>query len=232
MNIRYSVIIPTYNEAERIAALISQIRSLNVRAQIIISDANSPDGTARLATEAGAEVAQSSLGRGIQCRAGAEVANGDIFIFLHADSRLAADSFTTIDQFFSRADCQVARFRLAFDHPHWLLGFYAFFSRFDTLLTRFGDQGIVVRRSFYEQLGGIRPWPLLEDVDFFRRASAVTKIILLPTTIITSARKFLRTGVLRRQIKNASILLRYCFGTSPEDLYKIYYQKKDFLKPC
>ena len=33
----------------------------------------------------------------------------------------------------------------------------------------YGDSGIFVRRSVYEAVGGFRPIPLFEDLDFVRR---------------------------------------------------------------
>jgi len=224
MSLNYSVIIPTYNEAPRIPALIRQIQTLNPRAQIIVVDANSADQTALIAQKSGAETYLSPLGRGIQCAQGARKAHGDILIFLHADSLLAPDAFSVLDKFFSESDYQIARFRVLFDHPHWLMKFYAWCSQLNTVFTRFGDQGIVVRRSFYKRMDGFREWPLLEDVDFFRRANRLTKIQLLPTTITTSSRSFVKTGLIRRQFYNAIILMRYLLGVSPEKLFKLYYQ--------
>jgi len=223
MPFRYSVIIPTYQEAPRISYLIQQLRTLNPSAQIIVVDANSADETVRVAQTAGADVYLSAPGRGLQCARGARHANGEILLFVHADSQLAINAFTVMDAFFSNKDCQVARFRLAFDQPHWLLKFYAWCSGFDSIFTRFGDQGIIVRRSFYERIGGMREWPLMEDVDFFRRARALAKITLLPARITASARKFVKTGMVRRQIFNGYLLVRYLLGASPEKLFKLYY---------
>jgi Glycosyltransferases involved in cell wall biogenesis len=46
--VRVLVIVPTYNEAENIAALIREVRSLDIDPEILIIDDNSPDGTANI----------------------------------------------------------------------------------------------------------------------------------------------------------------------------------------
>ena len=45
------VIIPTYNESENIARIISRTRSAVPDAHVLIADDNSPDGTGKLADE-------------------------------------------------------------------------------------------------------------------------------------------------------------------------------------
>jgi len=46
--VRVLVIVPTYNEAENIAALIREVRNLDIDPEILIIDDNSPDGTANI----------------------------------------------------------------------------------------------------------------------------------------------------------------------------------------
>ena len=120
----------------------------------------------------------------------------------------------------------VACFRLRFDHPDWLLTTYAFFSRFESALTSFGDQGILVRRSFFAAIGGFPDWPLFEDVDLLSRARRRTRIKKLPVAVTTSAVRFLENGVLRQQLLNAGLMLRYSLGASPESLHRRYESRR------
>ncbi len=46
-----AVIIPTYNESDNIASLVEEIIGLEIGAQVIIVDDNSPDGTGHIADE-------------------------------------------------------------------------------------------------------------------------------------------------------------------------------------
>ncbi|MEO6049305.1 MAG: glycosyl transferase family 2, partial [Candidatus Kapaibacterium sp.] len=112
------------------------------------------------------------------------------------------------------------RLRLAGHHP--LYGIYSWFTRFDSIWTSFGDQGIVIRRGFYDRIGGFPEWPLLEDVQLLREARRVARIHSLPGEIITSARRFERVGIARQQLRNGGIILRYLLGASPESLARVY----------
>ena len=83
---RISVVIPTWREAAVIEQSVGT--GAAVGDEVIVADAHSPDGTAELAARAGARVVQAERGRGVQLDAGANAANGDVLLFLHADARL------------------------------------------------------------------------------------------------------------------------------------------------
>lgn len=127
-----------------------------------------------------------------------------------------------LNDFFSNPKVMIGTFRLRFDSDNWFLKLCGYFTRFDSLLTRFGDQGIVVRRSLFDELGGFPEWPLFEDVDFLRKARRKTKIYSFPLEVLTSARKFKKNGPIRQQIKNGILILKYLAGVTPEKLAKEY----------
>jgi hypothetical protein len=117
---------------------------------------------------------------------------------------------------------QAATYRLRFDANSRILALYAFFSRFDTIFTRFGDQGIVLRRGFYHALGGFPAWPLFEDVRLLQLARRHTRVYSLPATVTTSARRYLEHGVVRQQLQNLGCMLQYFAGVPPERLAEQY----------
>lgn len=84
-----SVVIPAKNEANSIAGVIARIRTVVQDAEIIIVDDGSTDGTAVLATRAGARVIchPRSLGNGAAVKSGARAARGEILVFLDADGQ-------------------------------------------------------------------------------------------------------------------------------------------------
>lgn len=217
-----SVIIPTLNEALGIAAAVAAVRARLPAAEIIVADGGSTDGTVAAAAGSGVGVVLASRGRGLQCRAGAEVATGDWLLFLHADTALPVTAAPLLAAFSKRNDTRIATFRLAFDEAGWFLRSCAWCSRIDSVLTRFGDQGIFVRRAFYDKLGGFPAWPLFEDVELLRRARRVTKVWSLPAVVTTSARRFRRRGPFRQQLQNAQLLARFLLGTPPEKLAATY----------
>ena len=79
-----------------------------------------------------------------------------------------------------------------------------------------------MRRDFYAQLGGFPPWPLFEDVELLRRARRITRVVSFPASVITSARRFERSGHLRQQYRNGWLLLRFLAGACPHRLAAEY----------
>lgn len=219
---RFTVIIPTLNEAFWIAGAIQRVRASIPGAHIIVADGGSTDATVTLARKAGAQIVRSSPGRGVQCNAGAAVAATEILVFLHADTRLPEDALTILSNAFANPLVKIGTFRLSFDEPNWILRCYASFTRFDSIFTRFGDQCIAVRHSFFHELGDFPDWPLFEDVDLLRRARRRSPIVSFPATVTTSSRRFSRIGLIRNQMINAWLVLQYLCGVSPDKLATQY----------
>lgn len=109
---RYSVIIPTLNEADQITTCIQAVRQLDPDVEVIVADGGSRDQTPALAQASGARVVAAPRGRGVQLNAGAAVASGDIFVFacrypitgtgIHAPYTHICRS--------TRADCEISAF--------------------------------------------------------------------------------------------------------------------------
>src|SRR5262245_39850091 len=121
---KFSVIIPTLNEAKFIQPTIQRIRDLNSSAQIIVADGESLDETVQLCQKAQLEVVFSKRGRGSQCNAGAAKASGDVFLFLHADTLLPQNTFEMLSDYFNNEQINIGTFRLSFDSPNPMLRFY------------------------------------------------------------------------------------------------------------
>jgi len=223
--LKFSVIIPALNEAQTISQAISSIRSIDSSTEIIVVDGGSTDNTVSIAEQMNVRVLSFQRGRGAQCNAGARISSGDILLFLHADTKLPHEAFEILEKFFRDPKIQIGTFRLRFDHAHWLLRFYASLTSIDSLFTRFGDQCIVVRKSFFETLGGFPDWRLFEDVQFLRVARHRTRIVSFPAKVITSSRRFVRFGMLQTQWMNVRLFVRYLLNTPPEKLAQIYYGK-------
>ena len=220
----YSIIIPTYNAKSYIGGCIAAIRQFDPASEIIIADGGSTDGTLESIRTLDVLVVSSEKGRGVQMNAGARRAAGDVLFFLHADTIVTKEVFPCLKLFFQDETVNAAKCSLEFDRKNWLLKFYARVARFDSLWTSFGDQGLAVRKKFFDETGGFPDWPLLEDVAFFRKARKRTKIFTLPVYVITSAERFVRNGFIRQQLFNLRILIKYLCGISPDRLAVQYEQ--------
>ncbi len=221
-----SVIIPTLDESEVLPACLASIRAHLGPVEVVAADGGSRDGTRAFAEATGAIVITAPRGRGVQCRAGAERSTGDWLLFLHADSVLQPEAAAAVEHFTGSPNAQIATFHLRFADGEFWLNAWARLLFFDSVFTRFGDQGILVRRSFYEEIGGFPPWPLFEDVSLLQRARARTKIHWLSAYVATSARRFRGRGLLRQKWLNAQLLLRYLSGASPDELAARYSREK------
>lgn len=218
----FSVIIPALNEDKYIRSCIRSIRAADGNVEIIVVDGGSVDGTSEIGLEEGAIVVGSARGRGTQMNRGAERASGEILVFLHADSLVAPDLFDVLREQFVAPKVKIGTCRLQFDVKHPLLQLYASCARIESVFTTFGDQCIVVRRSFFDVIGGFQDWPLFEDVDLLQRARRETRIFSFPTTVVTSARKFIENGIVRQQLRNARFLTLYLVGIAPNRLSAMY----------
>ena len=220
--ITFSVIIPTLNEEKLIGSCIRHLQQLDPHVEIIVTDGKSEDKTAQVATELGATVTRSERGRGYQCNAGAIRASADVLLFLHVDTRLPSGAFTQLRRFFRDDKVNIGVFRLALDNKHPLLSLYARCNRFDSVLTRFGDQVIVIRKSFFFNIDGFPNWPLYEDVRLLQKARKRTHIYLFPGTVLTSARRFVENGIVRQCCRDLWYMLNYLTGVSPSLLAEKY----------
>ena len=222
-----SIIIPTYNEAAGIGALMHHLRqagtATDAAVEIIVADSPGSDATATLARQAGARVvACPRKGRAAQLNQGAQQATGSILYFLHADS-LPPVGFLADIRGAVAAGYGCGCFRLAFDTPHWFLRAHAWFTRFDVEVARFGDQSLFVQRTIFEQAGGYREDLLLmEDQEITRRLKRLTRLRVLPGPIITSARKYRENGVFRLQAAFYLLMGLYYVGVAQPILLRVY----------
>ena len=216
-----TVVFPALNEAPGIAIAVKKAISALGGTRVVV-DGGSSDNTAALAASAGAEIISSARGRGLQLATGAELATTEWLLFLHADTWLPKNAATVVADFNRQPGAQITTFRLGFDRAGRFLRACCWFTRFDSVFTRFGDQGILIRRNFYHGLGGFPAWPLFEDVALLQRARRVARIWSLPAAVTTSARRFENRGHLSQQWLNARLLGRYLAGTHPKTLAAIY----------
>lgn len=162
-------------------------------------------------------------GRGNQMNAGAAVATGEWLLFLHADSRLPPAWLQEIRRA-AAGGCRAGCFRLGIAARGWRPRAWEWLVRLRVaLLTMpYGDQGLFVRRELFDALGGYRDIPLMEDVDFVRRARERTRIWKGRRPVLTSARRWEREGWFRRSARNLTLVSRYRLGADVRQLARAY----------
>ena len=218
---RISVIIPTLNEANHIGPLLSQLSAQDAF-ELIVCDGGSHDETVSIARSQGAMTLQSRPGRAVQLSTGAANATGEALFFLHADTVLPHDALAQIVRTLTKTPSASGSFCLAFAHNHPILRFYGACSRINSSWTTYGDQGLFMTRQTYDKIGGYRDLALLEDIDIQKRARRHGHFVKLPESLVTSPRRFLRDGIIKRQILNILIVCGYACGVSVAFLAKFY----------
>ena len=219
---RIAVLIPVLNEAGRIGVLLQSLSAMDF-AEIIVADGGSVDGTSGIvATFPGVRLVACERGRGTQIGAAAAVANCPILVIVHADSSLPALAPQLIRQTLDQPGIAAGCFRLVFEPSTPALSLYAWFTRFETRFTTFGDQCYFMRSQTFHAAGGTPSWPLLEDVELRRRLRAHGRFMKRPEPVVTSARRFTRHGVFSQQVRNALVLAGFACGVPVERLARLY----------
>jgi hypothetical protein len=164
-------------------------------------------------------------GRGSQLAAGADAASGNWLLFLHADCRLSAGWGDAVEEFLARPDAgsRVGYFGFALDDPNpaarRLERIVAWRCR--ALGLPYGDQGLLIARTLYDAVGGFAALPLMEDVDLVRRLGR-RRLVQLPATAVSSARRYRAGGYIRRPLRNLFCLSLYFAGVPPRRIARLY----------
>jgi rSAM/selenodomain-associated transferase 2 len=224
--LKLSVIIPTLNESGRIGPLVKYLKNelSGMPHEIIISDGGSDDNTIPEAESSGAVVTVSeSKGRACQMNHGAEHANGDIFYFLHADTKPPSDFYDQIANAI-QGGAVAGCFRLKFDISHPLLQLYGWFTRFEADLFRFGDQSLFVKKEVFVQVNGFdETLSIMEDQEIVRSIKNRTRnFVILKDSVVTSARKYKVNGIVFTQLVFTLIVILYYYGARQEVLAHFY----------
>ncbi len=213
-----SIVIPTLNAARFLPATLA---ALGDGHEIIVADSGSTDGTQDLA--AGARVLSGPPGRGAQIAAGVAAAGGSWVLLLHADTRLSPGwEAAAADHCRTRPDqAGYFRFRLDSGDPRARRLERAVAWRCRVLALPYGDQGLLISKALLEAVGGVRPLPLMEDVDLVHRLGR-RRLRLLDADAITSPARWERDGWYRRSGRNITLLGLWYAGLSPARIAKLY----------
>ena len=169
--------------------------------------------------------------RGGLMNIGAKKASGEILFFLHPDTIIPKNAFSSILKAFENKEgvgndkTVFGAFRVSFDHHHKFLAFVAWQTDLRMKITKniYGDQSLFVLKSVFEKIGGFKSMKLFEDVEICSRLREEGKAVFLREKVVTSARRFLRVGVYKQSLINTIVKTMYSFGVSDKKLSGIYH---------
>ncbi len=218
---KISVVIPTLNEESHLEKTLQSIIKQEGDYESYVVDGGSRDNTISIAKRY-TTVISSQRGRAMQMNTGAKACCGDILLFLHADTILPDNAFREIRKRMKDDTVAGGSFYIAFDADTFILRGVSFITRFNFRLFHFGDQGIFVRRSIFQTLNGYKEMPIMEDYDFYKRLGRQGKVILIRTPVISSARRFIKKGVIRQLLINKFVVLAYWAGVDIQTIKRFY----------
>lgn len=230
-----SVIIPVYKEANGISATLEALAGLAIPLshELIVVDGEPAQTTIRFLQNRadrfpGLRLLSSTGGRGPQMNAGARAAQGQLLLFLHADTRLSRAGMHALAERWEARTSGIfcGAFDLAIDDP---APWFRIIERTASFRSRcfrmpYGDQAIFISKILFERVGGFPAVPLMEDVGLMQqlRRQRIRPLFLRPPAL-TSARRWHSNGVFRTTLRNWILILRYLGGAAPEQLARIYY---------
>jgi rSAM/selenodomain-associated transferase 2 len=217
-----SVIIPTLNEESCLSDTLRRLRTQRPH-EIIVADGGSDDATCRMA--AGADrLVHGPRGRAEQMNLGAARATGDVLLFLHADCTLEAGALDEAERCLRRAEVAAGCFTMAVRAGGVLYRSIEACATARVRLTGlvYGDQGLFLRRSLFDRLGGFPRLRLMEDLFLSRRFRRQGRVVVASRRIFVSPRRWRQAGVLRQTLRNWTLTTLAAIGFHPDRLAGFY----------
>ena len=222
-----AVVVPTLDEIDRLPALLDDLlarEEADRPDEVLVVDGGSRDGTAQAARAHGVRVLEVGRGRGRQLAAGARATEADLLLFLHADAGLSAGALASVRRAFGAADLVAAGLHQRIDHGRRVYRWIEWCAdRKARAGWVYGDSGLAVRRSVYQEVGGFRDLPVFEDLDLSRRLRRRGRVDLVEGARITvSPRRWEADGPVRRTLKNWCLTAAFAAGVDPRRLARYY----------
>ena len=219
---KLSIVVPVLNEAAGISAALQSLSPMRARGtEVIVVDGGSRDGTTELAPPLADRVLASPHGRAVQMNAGANVAAGDILLFLHADTRLPENADKLVaralngSRVWGRFDVRFAAGALPLVAASMNLR-----SRLTGIAT--GDQAMFMTREAFARAGGFPEIALMEDVAISACLKHLSRPACLRAHVTTSPRRWQARGTLRTILMMWRLRLAFFLGADPKRLARAY----------
>ncbi len=219
-----SVIVPALDEAAMIRATLTPLQPLREAGhEVILVDGGSSDGTPRLASSL-ARVVEGPRGRARQMNAGAELARGNLLLFLHADTLLDEAALEALLALTGSAGPLWGRFDVRLSGEQPLLRVVESMMNLRSRLTGIatGDQAMFVSRGLFFEAGGFPEQPLMEDIALSARLRRHRRPLCLRQRVITSSRRWERNGILHTIGLMWWLRLAWWLGAEPSGLARRY----------
>jgi len=205
-----SVVIPTLNSAATLAATLESLIPAAVQGlvrEVVIVDGGSGDATLTIADGFGAVTIAGGPMRANRLTAGAQQARFSWLLFIDPDCVLDHGWDREVGQHISKIEDgdrppSAAVFRYGLDDIGFEPRATEMLARWSSAI--FGlshaEQGLLIPRTLYTEVGGFKPYPMLEDIDLTRRIGR-RRLMRLRATALTSAARHRQQGYINRAMR-------------------------------
>ena len=228
-----SVVVPVLNEAQRLPALLAQLQQASeLVGEVLVVDGGSGDASRSIAALAGAKLLRQSGGRGRQLAAGVAAARGCWLLLLHGDCSLPRGWDLALRRAIQQSEtltpkpngAQAYYFELAIGgrQPGLRLVELAVGLRSRWWQRPYGDQGLLLPAALLAAAGGVKPIPLMEDLDLVQRLRRHGRLVSLRLRLLVDGRRWRRLGIWGATLANARLRRAWRRGADPEELAQRY----------
>ena len=228
-----SVVVPVLNEAQRLPALLAQLQQASeLVGEVLVVDGGSGDASRSIAALAGAKLLRQSGGRGRQLAAGVAAARGCWLLLLHGDCSLPRGWDLALRRAIQQSETltpkpnweQAYYFELAIGgrQPGLRLVELAVGLRSRWWQRPYGDQGLLLPAALLAAAGGVKPIPLMEDLDLVQRLRRHGRLVSLRLRLSVDGRRWKRLGIWGATLANARLRRAWRRGADPEELAQRY----------
>jgi rSAM/selenodomain-associated transferase 2 len=218
-----TIIIPTLNEEANLGRLLSVIIGNGIeKDKVIVVDGGSKDATCSVADSFGVSRLTSPPSRAKQMNAGAKAAKTEWLYFVHADT-IPPKDWTDDLQYLANNNLEAGTYRSQFENGPLLLGLNAFFTRFNWIFVRGGDQSLFIQKSIFEELGGFpEKMVVMEEYPLIEKLYARGKFRLFSKCMIISSRKYKQRSWFRVSRANFVAFRMYKNGADTAEIKRKY----------
>ena len=166
----------------------------------------------------------AAQGRARQMNAGAAAAQGQVLLFLHADTRLPLGWQHEVERILALPGVAAGAFAFRLDQRPAGLRFIELSVTVRCALAGlpYGDQGLFLTRRLFQRAGGFPDLPIMEDCEMIRRLRLLGRVALSPAPAVTSARRWRQRGLLATTGLNLLVVGAFYLGFSPAFLRRLY----------
>ena len=219
-------VIPIYKSCEGFPRLLGELSGAVER--IVVTENQSTPEMFVEALKAGAIVATGASGRGAQLKLGAAWSqSADWLLFIHADNALPQNWRAMVHEHINKHPRSAAYFRFKAERKGWVSRYMEFLVALRCFWWRlpYGDQGLLISKQMYEEIGGYPEQILFEDVAIIDKIKAKygrRGLRPLAGHMRVNMSRYEALGPWKRGSQNFKLLKAYRRGVPIEELHKRY----------